>query len=127
MSTPDQTPHPLAVLVVDDSSDTVESVAELLAIQGHAVSVALDGASALERVAAQPPDVVLLDIKMPGMDGCEVARLICERCNGKRPFLVAVTGCGSDTDRLRSAAVGFDLHLVKPVDPGKLTAAIEDA
>lgn len=126
MSTQDRAPHPLAVLVVDDSADTVESLAELLAFQGHAVDVALDGASALARVAAAPPDVVLLDIRMPGLDGWEVARLIRERCAGrKRPFLVAVTGCGCDTDRQRSAEVGFDLHLVKPVDPAMLVGLLE--
>ena len=126
MSTQDRTPHPLAVLIVDDSPDTAESLAELLSIQGHAVDVAFDGATALARAAARSPDVVLLDIRMPGFDGWEVARLIRARsAGGKRPFLVAVTGCGSDADRQRSVEAGFDLHLVKPVDPPVLVGLLE--
>jgi len=117
----------LAVLVVDDSLDTAESEADLLAFQGHAVRVALDGEEALCCVDAQAPDVVLLDIRLPGMDGHAVARRIRERClaAGKRPFIVAVTGCGSEVDRLRSAEAGFDLHLVKPVDPALLIGVLE--
>jgi two-component system, OmpR family, response regulator len=125
MSTQTSLRHPLAVLVVDDSADTAESLAELLTLRGHAVEVALDGTAALERVAARPPDVVLLDIRMPGLDGCAVARLIRLQCAGKRPFLVAITGCGSDADRIRCGEAGFDLHLVKPVDPPLLLGVLE--
>lgn len=127
MSTLNRTQYPLAVLVVDDSADAAETLAELLSIQGHTVSVAFSGEQALERADAAPPDVVLLDIRMPGLDGCAVARAIRERClgKGKRPFLVAVTGCGTDADRARTAAAGFDLHMVKPVDPGVLTGLLE--
>lgn len=127
MSLQDPTPHPLVVLVVDDSSDTAESVAELLSLQGHVVRVAFEGEAALASVAADPPDVVLLDIRMPGADGWAVARAIRGRCacSGKRPFLVAVTGCGLDADRRHSAEAGFDLHLVKPVDPAVLVGLLE--
>jgi CheY-like chemotaxis protein len=127
MSTQQPSTHALAVLVVDDSADTVESVAELLLLRGHAVRVALNGEEALARVAESAPDVVLLDLRMPGLDGCAVARLIRARCAGapKRPFLIAVTGSGSDADRLRSTEAGFDLHLVKPVDPAILFGLLE--
>ncbi len=127
MPTPDQPRHVLAVLVVDDSLDTAESEADLLAFQGHAVRVALDGEEALRCVDAQAPDVVLLDIRLPGLDGYAVAQRIRERCAaiGKRPFIVAVTGCGNEVDRLRSAEAGFDLHLVKPVDPALLIGVLE--
>jgi CheY-like chemotaxis protein len=127
MSTQHPSPHPLTVLVVDDSADTVESVAELLTLRHHAVRTALDGESALRSVAADPPDVVLLDIWMPGLDGWAVARLIRERCAGagKCPLLVAVTGSGSDAARLRSVEAGFDLHMVKPVDPAFLLGLME--
>lgn len=119
--------HPLAVLVVDDSPDAANSLAELLSLHGHAVTVALGGEAALARLAEQVPDVVLLDIRMPGMDGYRVAELIKERCAaaGKRPLLVAVTGCGSEADRARSTRAGFDLHMVKPVDPAVLVGMME--
>jgi CheY-like chemotaxis protein len=119
--------HPLTILVVDDSADLVESEADLLAFQGHVVRTALNGEDALQLVDAQPPDVVLLDIRLPGMDGYAVARQIRARCAtyGKRPFVVAVTGCGNELDRQNSAEAGFDLHLVKPVDPALLIGLLE--
>lgn len=119
--------HPLAVLVVDDSPDAANSLADLLSLYGHAVSVALGGAAAMERLAERVPDVVLLDIRMPGMDGHTVAELIKARCagGGKRPLLVAVTGCDSEADRARSTRAGFDLHMVKPVEPGVLVGMME--
>jgi DNA-binding response OmpR family regulator len=115
------------VLVVDDSSDTADSLAELLNFHGHAVRVAFDGAGALRSVAAAVPDIVFLDIRLPDLDGCEVAERIRKLCagGGKQPLLVAVTGCGTEADRLRSAGAGFDLHLVKPVAPGVLVGLTE--
>lgn len=113
-------PRPLSVLVIDDSPDTVESLSELLAIAGCTVRGALGGEEGLRLAADEPPDVVLLDIMMPGMDGCEVARRLVSRAAGKPPLLVAVTGCATDRDRARTTAAGFDLHLVKPVDPALL-------
>jgi CheY-like chemotaxis protein len=121
-------PYPLSVLVVDDSIDCAESLAELLRMYGHTARVAFDGEAALQSVADDPPDVVFLDILMPpGPDGCEVARRVRVQCagRGKQPLLIAVTGCGTDADRLRSAGAGFDLHLVKPVDPAALVGMTE--
>ena len=119
--------YPLTVLVVDDSADTAESLAELLTMSGHIAAIALDGGAALRRVAEEMPDVVLLDIAMPGVDGCEVAERIWALCrdSDKRPLLIAVTGYGSDGDRLRSTQAGFDLHLVKPVEPATLVGMME--
>src|SRR5688572_11374112 len=110
-----RSPYPLSVLVVDDSADTAESEVDLLTLKGHRVRVALNGEEALRCVDAERPDVVLLDIRMPRLDGLSVARLIRDRCagRGKQPIIVAVTGCGSDADRLHSADAGFDLHLLK--------------
>lgn len=127
MPTPDYTRHALTILVVDDSADTAESEADLLAFQGHVVYVALDGEQALRCVELEPPDVVLLDIRLPGMDGYEVAKCILNRCVavGRRPFIVAVTGCGAAADRQHSAEAGFDLHLVKPVEPALLVGILE--
>src|SRR5262249_18746503 len=78
-------------------------------------------------VAAEVPDVVLLDLRMPGLNGCEVAKRIRARCagSGKQPLLVAVTGCGTDADRIRTSESGFDLHMVKPVDPAVLVGVME--
>ncbi|MCI0700532.1 MAG: response regulator [Planctomycetia bacterium] len=125
MSSRDQMRHPLAVLVVDDEPDTATSLAELLALYGHTVRVALDGKDALRQATEEPPDVVFLDIRMPGLDGCRVAQILNEGAGGKRPLLVALTGCGMQEDRLRSAQAGFDLHLVKPVDPALLVGVLE--
>ena len=126
MSLTNRTRRSLSVLVVDDSCDTADSMAELLRLHGHAVRVAFDGESALRSVGAEVPDVVLLDILMPGPDGCAVAERIRKHCAGrKQPLLVAVTGCGTPGDRLRSADAGFDLHLVKPVEPAVLIGLME--
>ncbi len=116
--------YPLSVLVVDDDRDTAESEAHLLSIMELSVRVALGGEEALEQALADPPDVVLLDMKMPGMDGYELARRLRELRTPKRPILVAVTGCSSEEDREKSAAAGIDLHLVKPVDPGILVGML---
>ena len=115
---------PLSVLVVEDLQDVAESVADLLTMSGHTVRVASCGADALHVALAEPPDVVLLDIGLPGMTGWEVARRLRAQSNGKQPVVVAVTGCGTDDDRLRSADAGIDLHLVKPADPATLTALL---
>jgi CheY-like chemotaxis protein len=126
MFTTDRSRHPLATLVVDDSSDTADTLAELLRLHGHAVAVACDGSGALRAVDVGVPDVIFLDLRMPGMDGFEVAERIRARCaGGKQPFLIAVTGCGTEADRLRSAQAGFDLHLVKPADPAVIVGMME--
>jgi len=116
---------PLSILVVDDDTDGADSLATLLQIYGYRVTVARTGAEALELAAADPPDVALLDVLMPGLDGWEVARWLREQSCGRRPLLVAVTGCGSDADRRRSAEAGMDLHLVKPVEPAVLAGVLE--
>src|SRR5262245_9614394 len=95
--------HHLSVLVVDDSPETADSTAELLTLHGHAVRVAYSGEDALSVAVAESPDVVLLDIRMPGLSGWEVARRVRGRLVGKPPVLVAVTAAGTEADRLRSA------------------------
>ena len=110
----------LRVLVVDDCRDTTKSLALLLQIQGHCCCVAHTGLEALALAREFPPDVVLLDIGLPGMDGCAVAKHLQEESREWRPFLVAVTGYGQEEDRQRSREAGIDLHLVKPVDPDQL-------
>ncbi len=110
-------PHPLSVLVVDDSDDVAQSTAELLSMSGHDVRVASCGEDALRNTGSETPDVVLLDIAMPGMSGWEVASRIRHTSRGKQPLIVAVTGYSAEADRWRSADAGCDLHLVKPVEP----------
>jgi CheY-like chemotaxis protein len=112
-------PAPRRVLVVDDNADAARLLARLLEASGHQAEVAHDGPAALERAQARPPDVVLLDIGLPGMDGYEVARRL-RQSVGDRPLLVALTGYGQDEDRRRSREAGMDDHLTKPVDPRTL-------
>jgi len=108
------------VLVVDDNQDAAESVALLLQLWGHDVRIAYDGSSALREAPAFLPDVILLDIGLPGFDGYEVARRVRSDPRLDRALLIAMTGYGQDRDRLRSQEAGFSHHLVKPVDPTAL-------
>lgn len=108
------------ILVVDDSVDSAESLAMLLKASRHDVRTAHDGPSALEAALAYRPDVVLLDIGLPGLDGFEVAKRIRQQTTLKNVVLVALTGYGQDTDRRRSQEAGFDHHLVKPADFGEV-------
>jgi signal transduction histidine kinase len=104
------------VLIADDNTDAAEGLRFILERQSHSVEVVHDGAQALDAVARRDPDVVLLDIGLPVLDGLEVARRVRERCGARRPLLVAVTGLGQPDDFRRSARAGFDHHLVKPID-----------
>jgi CheY-like chemotaxis protein len=110
----------LHVLVVDDDQDTAASCSMLLRLCGHDVEVAVDGPSALHAARINHPDVVLLDLAMPKMDGWAVAQQIRQHRNGKRPWIVVISGYGSKADRLHSHESGIDLHLIKPVDPTDL-------
>ena len=104
------------VLVVDDNVDLANSLAMLLEMSGHEVRIFHDGPSALEAALLYRPDVVLLDIGLPGFDGFEVARRIRQQSALKNIVLVAMTGYARDTERQRSLEAGFDHHLVKPAD-----------
>lgn len=107
------------ILVVDDSVDSAETLGELLKIWGHDVRLAHDGPGALAAARDYRPEVVLLDIGLPGMDGFAVAAQLREEGIGGR-MLVALTGYGEQQDRDRAQQVGFDHHLVKPIDPDTL-------
>jgi len=109
------------ILVADDNSDSLESLATLLELGGHEVFSAPNGAVALESAERHLPDVALLDIGMPKLDGYEVARRIRAQPWGRGMTLVALTGWGQESDRRRSGEAGFDSHLVKPLDLDKLT------
>ncbi|HSN21352.1 MAG TPA: PAS domain S-box protein [Usitatibacter sp.] len=116
-----------SILVVDDNDDAASSLAMLLRMTGHEVAVAHDGEAALQRVAADRPDIVLLDIGLPGMSGYEVAARIRAMPQRAGTRLYALTGYGQEEDRRRSAEVGFNGHLVKPVIPSELFALIESS
>jgi len=114
------------ILVVDDNGDAVDSLALLLSLQGHEVRTARDGPAALEVAAVFRPEVVLLDIGLPQMDGYEVANRLRGQVGLKKVLLVAVTGYGQEEDRRRTAEAGFDAHLVKPADPAVLIRLLAD-
>jgi CheY-like chemotaxis protein len=97
----------------------------LLGFWGHDVSVAADGSSAVSAARTDCPDVVLLDLGLPGMNGWDVASRIREDTVWKRPLLVAVSGHANASDRLQSRAAGLDMHLAKPVDPAFLQRLLE--
>ncbi len=105
------------LLVVDDNQDAANSLAMLLRLQGHEVRVAFSGPAALEMTKNYSPDVVFLDIGMPGMDGYEVARRLRQQLGLEKVVLAALTGWGQQEDRRRTAEAGFNHHLVKPPEP----------
>ncbi|HEX4441850.1 MAG TPA: ATP-binding protein [Thermoanaerobaculia bacterium] len=114
----------LRVVVVDDNEDSADGLAMLLRLEGHEVATAHDGLEAVSVTEAFRPDVVLLDIGLPGISGYEAARRIRALDGGKRIRLIALTGWGQQEDRRKSTEAGFDLHLVKPVEPADLEGAL---
>jgi len=109
------------ILIADDNNDALESLATLLELSGHEVFTATNGGTALQSAERHLPEIVLLDIGMPMLDGYEVAKRIRSQPWGQRITLVALTGWGQDSDRRRSREAGFDSHLVKPLDLETLT------
>jgi PAS domain S-box-containing protein len=114
----------LRILVVEDDADVAEMLQVLLELWGHEVRVVCDGPTALVADRTFQPEVILLDIGLPGMDGYEVARQLRQQHGPARPLLVAVTGYGSREDKRQAHRVGFDLHLTKPIDPEQLEALL---
>ena len=126
----DETIHPLPhdeavptefrILIVDDNRDSADSLARLLEVMGNEVGTAYDGEEAVDAARTLRPDVVLLDIGMPKLNGYEVCRRIREQPSGRGMFLIALTGWGREEDRQRTKEAGFDAHMVKPVDAAAL-------
>jgi CheY-like chemotaxis protein len=108
-----------SILIVEDNADAREAMRMLLELDGHVVMAAAEGVEALELARAKDPDIALVDIGLPGIDGYEVARRI-RAAGDKRPLLIALTGYGQPEDRRRATEAGFDSLLVKPVDPAAL-------
>ena len=115
---------PRRILVVEDNPDSAEAMLLLLEGFGHDVTVVHDGNEAVEVAKRLAPEIILLDIGLPGIDGYEIARRLRGMPETRAARLIAVSGYGQQKDRARSRDAGFDLHLVKPVDPSKLTEAI---
>jgi CheY-like chemotaxis protein len=118
-------PTPLRVLVIEDDPDCAGALAAVLALYGHRPEVAGGGPAALAAARAHPPDVVLTDLNLPGMDGFELAGWLRDLLRN-RPLLIALTGHADDATRRRSADEGFDHHLVKPVAPEELRGLLQD-
>jgi DNA-binding response OmpR family regulator len=121
---PAPVPTPLRVLVVEDDADTAESYAILLRLWGHDVHTVLSGAGAVAAALTYRPDIVLLDIGLPGIDGYQVARHLRGHAGLREPALIAVTGYSHEAERRHGREAGFDLHLVKPVPPEELRVVL---
>jgi two-component system CheB/CheR fusion protein len=115
---------PRRILVVEDNVDSAEAMLLLLRGIGHDVTVVSDGREAVDVAKQLQPEIILLDIGLPGMDGYELARRLRDMPETRAARLIAVSGYGQQKDRARSRDAGFDTHLVKPVDPSTLTEAI---
>jgi CheY-like chemotaxis protein len=118
-------PSPAAskrILVADDNRDGAETMGMLLKLSGHEVYLAHSGTEALEVAKRERPDIAVLDIGMPDLNGYEVAERIRHEAWGERIKLIAVTGWGQAEDKRRALAAGFNHHLTKPVDPSQLEA-----
>lgn len=117
------TPAGRSILIVEDNVDARDALSVLLELEGHVVATAGEGHQALELVRAKDPDIALVDIGLPGIDGYEVARRV-RALDGRRPVLIALTGYGQPEDRRRASEAGFDDLLVKPVDPTALATLL---
>jgi CheY-like chemotaxis protein len=118
-------PTPLRVLIVDDCADSAESFAMLINMWGHRTIVAYNGTTALRAAEVVTPDVVFLDLGLPGLDGCAVARELRRRPGLERALLVAVTGFADEDHRLRAREAGFDYYVLKPADLPALRRLLE--
>ncbi|WP_431102861.1 response regulator [Roseateles noduli] len=122
----DEDECPCRVMVVDDNRDAADSMAVFLELAGFDTAVQLDGPSALDAATTRAPQVVLLDIGLPGLDGYEVARRLRALPGGMDCLLIALTGYGQQDDRRRAHEAGFDVHLVKPADPDAVVELIQE-
>jgi CheY-like chemotaxis protein len=118
-------PDPCRVLVVDDCPDTTTSMEVMLRLWGHEVWTAADGLSALTLLEHHTPDIVLLDLGLPGMDGFEVARRLRQCTPLREMLLVAVSGFSREEDRRKAIAAGCNFHLTKPVEPEALRRLLQ--
>ena len=111
---------PRRILIVDDSPEIVMSLSALLGMSGNTTFAARDGEEAISMAEQTRPEVILLDLGLPKLDGYEVCRRIRKQAWGKEMVIVALTGWGNDETRYKTRQIGFDMHLVKPLDPETL-------
>ena len=123
---PTATKPSLRILIVDDNRDGADSLSEMLKMMGNDTRTAYDGQQGVDLAGEYRPDVILLDIGLPKLNGYEACRLIREQLNGKRVVLIAMTGWGQDEDRRRSREAGFDHHMVKPLNPQSLVRMLSE-
>ncbi|MBX9652862.1 response regulator, partial [bacterium] len=122
---PPRSPDKRRVLIVDDNVDASSSLALMLDFMGNETRIAHDGQRAIDVAAEFHPDLILLDIGMPHLNGLEAAAEIRKRAWGREIMLVALTGWGQEEDRRRTKEAGFDLHLTKPIDFSVLTEVLD--
>ena len=115
------------ILIVDDNEDAREGLHLLLTYAGHEVQTSQDASGALEKLRTFQPEIALVDIGLPGVDGYALARMARQTPEAKATYLVALTGYGRPEDRQRALAAGFDAHMIKPVDPDRLCAFLNSA
>lgn len=115
----------LRILVIDDNRSVVESLKMLLDLNGNTTHTAYDGLEGLEIAERVRPEIILLDIGLPRIDGWETCRRIRQQSWGNQVMVYALTALGQDDDRLKSQQAGFDMHFVKPVDPELLLTVLE--
>jgi len=132
-SAPPTTPTPGAarkrrrrVLIVEDNADARAGLRLLLTYAGHAVETSEDASSGLDKLKSFRPEVALIDIGLPGVDGYALARMARQTPEAQATYLVALTGYGQAEDRQKALAAGFDTHMTKPVDPAKLCAFLTE-
>jgi CheY-like chemotaxis protein len=116
-------PSGRSILIIEDNADARDALRVLLELEGHSVDAAGEGREAVELARAKDPDIALVDIGLPGIDGYEVARRVRAR-DARRPVLIALTGYSQPEDRRRATEAGFDDMLVKPVDPTALATLL---
>ena len=117
----------LRILVVDDNIDGADVLSVMLSDEGQQVRTAYDGREAMDAASRERPDLVFLDIGLPKLDGYEVARLMRADPGLKDTYLVALTAFGSQADKAKALEAGFDMHVIKPIDPATIYAVLEMA
>ncbi len=114
------------MLIVEDNQDAQDALKCLLELWGHEVMVASDGAAGIQLALAHRPEVALVDLGLPTVDGYEVARQIRAGLGASAPLMIALTGYGAPEQRAQALSAGFDLHIVKPVDPDRLATLLDE-